>query len=278
MRKGLVGITGTVTIRSKPNPFLHGLKTCSRRTLHKFQAPPEGHLHGESPEWPLGGYYALNQEPRGLQRSSGQPLGRQVCTLSVRTMLLTVTPQGKSTTHALVLSSDEPLAVAVQQIKKEDLHASILDQKPTTGFWQRRSAINFYEFVYAKSKDPKNRKHIKRYYKSKKENRLKFLNSSYNLDVLVAANLDKPTPLTSSIGLYATKSRVSTRSECVIVVKNTIILKSNGYGHPEGTFVDSWLGPATSTSLPKSRVAVASGHRCDAPRRCIISSNCIGNP
>ncbi|CAB0042196.1 unnamed protein product [Trichogramma brassicae] len=46
-------------------------------------------------------------------------------------------------------------------------------------------------------------------------------------DVLVAANLDKPTPLTSSIGLYATKSRVSTRSECVIVVKNTIILKSN---------------------------------------------------
>ncbi|CAB0036897.1 unnamed protein product [Trichogramma brassicae] len=36
-------------------------------------------------------------------------------------------------------------------------------------------------------------------------------------DVLVAANLDKPTPLTSSIGLYATKSKVSTGSECIIV-------------------------------------------------------------
>ncbi|CAB0031621.1 unnamed protein product [Trichogramma brassicae] len=40
-------------------------------------------------------------------------------------------------------------------------------------------------------------------------------------------NLDEPTPLTFSTGLYATRSRVSTRSECVIVVKNTIILKSN---------------------------------------------------
>uniref|UniRef100_A0ABD2WPN5 Uncharacterized protein n=1 Tax=Trichogramma kaykai TaxID=54128 RepID=A0ABD2WPN5_9HYME len=47
--------------------------------------------------------------------------------------------------------------------------------------------------------------------------------------VLVAAilNLDEPTPLTFSLGLYATRSRVSSRSECVIVVKKTIILKKN---------------------------------------------------
>uniref|UniRef100_A0ABD2XHI5 Uncharacterized protein n=1 Tax=Trichogramma kaykai TaxID=54128 RepID=A0ABD2XHI5_9HYME len=40
-------------------------------------------------------------------------------------------------------------------------------------------------------------------------------------------NLDEPTPLTFSLGLYATRSRVSSRSECVIVVKKTIILRTN---------------------------------------------------
>ncbi|KAL7296910.1 hypothetical protein TKK_0010300 [Trichogramma kaykai] len=37
-----------------------------------------------------------------------------------------------------------------EQIKKEALHASILDQKPTTGFGQD-VRNKFYEFVYAKA-------------------------------------------------------------------------------------------------------------------------------
>uniref|UniRef100_A0ABD2WPC1 Uncharacterized protein n=1 Tax=Trichogramma kaykai TaxID=54128 RepID=A0ABD2WPC1_9HYME len=37
-----------------------------------------------------------------------------------------------------------------EQIKKEALHVSILDQKPTTGFWQD-VRNKFYEFVYAKA-------------------------------------------------------------------------------------------------------------------------------
>ncbi|KAL7306137.1 hypothetical protein TKK_0001583 [Trichogramma kaykai] len=37
-----------------------------------------------------------------------------------------------------------------EQIKKEALQASVLDQKPTTGFWQD-VRNKFYEFVYAKA-------------------------------------------------------------------------------------------------------------------------------
>ncbi|CAB0040792.1 unnamed protein product [Trichogramma brassicae] len=85
------------------------------------------------------------------------------------------------------------------------------------------------------------------------------LQNSLKISVLPSAflvNLDEPTPLTFSTGLYATRSRVSTRSECVIV----------GHGQAHQRWNDSVRGAdAEQQRLPyaHSRRQAQGGQRCE---------------
>ncbi|CAB0040555.1 unnamed protein product [Trichogramma brassicae] len=74
-------------------------------------------------------------------------------------------------------------------------------------------------------------------------------------------NLDEPTPLTFSTGLYATRSRVSTRSECVIVMKRSCIMclmkKTRIEGQPKrASFSMRMSGIMLSNAPSTSRNAV----------------------